>query len=62
MNEKLKKETEKREEKILMLPPNLELNQETLELELELEDLEENFIGDGSARCVFVATKTYQHQ
>lgn len=58
MKRKLKKNSIKREKRILLLPCDLERNQETLELELKLEDLEESFIGDGSARCVFVTTKT----
>lgn len=58
MKAQLKKDTENREERILLLPHNLEPNQGTLELELEFEDLEKDFKDDGSARCVFVATKT----
>ena len=58
MKEQLKKYTEKGGEKILLLPHNLELNKEIFELELEYEDLEESFKDDGSARCVFVTTKT----
>lgn len=58
MKQQLKKDIEKREERILLLLHSLKSNQRTLELKLKLEDLEESFIGDGSARCVFVTTKT----
>lgn len=58
MKQQLKKDIEKRKERILLLPHNLEPNQDTLELELKLEDLEESFSSDGGARCVFVTTKT----
>lgn len=58
MKEKIKNDTEENEERISILPYNLEHNQDALELELEFEDLEKSVGGDKSTRCVFVATKT----
>jgi len=58
LKEKLKKENREYKDNLLILPPNFIHNQDSLELELELEDLEESIGGVGGARCVFVATKT----
>ena len=58
MEVKIKKGNKENEDGILIQLDHLKHNSESLEWELDLKSLEESFIGAGSARCVFVATKT----
>ncbi len=58
MEKKIKREIGINKYSIVIPPDHLKDDSESLEWELELKRLEESVSGAGSARCVFVPTKT----